>query len=227
MTVVDADLPATDESGNAKKYTDEEVKAAMSKALEGAKEAVKTVATDGEEHKGERYAEVPEVVAEYLFFANRKAGDAVVLKDADNNRYLAVAFEDRYPDETVKPHLYIIASKETSSKTIMDEWKKGAANQDAFAELYAKYDESGNEMFLYTALDVNYFAGNAIGDWLAEEKEVGEVFGADLETGYNYVVYYAGQSEPAWKTAAEEAVLTNKVDAYMSRITTSISIEYK
>ena len=145
MTIVKAELPTTapdgtvekDEEGNEIAYepTEEEIAAAMEEAKKEAEKAEKKVAKDGDEYLGKSYSAANTKVRDFLFEEGRKAGDTTIVEDTNLNRYLVVAFDDRYRDETQTYDFRLIFSTTTDAQTILDEWKAGEATEESFQEL--------------------------------------------------------------------------------------------
>lgn len=227
LTVISTALPETDENGNSISYTDDEILKAAEEAKVQAKEAEKTIAQDGEAHVGEKYSDLTStMLADYLYYSGRKAGDTTILSDSTNSQLLVVAFEGRYPDTSVKHDVQLIISNSANAQTILDAWEKGTASEEYFLELVETYDTSGNEGSLYSGVSSTFFSNDEVAEWLSEDRKAGDVFGVDLESGHSYVFYYLGGSEPAWITTVRDQLLNDRLTTFMSDATSTIKMDY-
>lgn len=230
MTIFDAELQTTttDKDGNEVAYTptEDEIAAAMKDAKKEADAAVKTIAKEGTEYLQGRYTGMVTVLGEYLYDESRKAGDTVVLEDTDNNRYLAVAFEKRYLNDEPTHNFRMIATEEGGAAAILKDWEAGDGTEKSFIKLVQMHDLAGavNDG-LQSCVPVSTFKGTQLADWLSEEREAGDVFGATLDDGYDYVVYYVGTDLPAWKNEIKSLLIYSETTMIMQNITNSVEIE--
>lgn len=236
MTIVEAELPTTapdgtvekDKDGNVIAYepTKEEIEAAMKEAKKAAQEAEKTVAKDGEEYLAERASSVKSLVKEFLFDESRKSGDTAIVEDTSYNRYLVVSFDKRYRDESDTYDVRMIYSTATKAQTILDEWKAGEATEESFQQLVAKYDEAGGASTggLYSGVTASYF-GTDFAEWFEAKRAAGDTTAVSTEDGSNYVLYYVGENEVAWKLEAENVLLEAALTAFMEEAAAEMEIE--
>ncbi len=230
---ISADLPATttDEAGNEVEYqpTEEELKAAMEEAKKKAEEKRATVATEGEEHinVSMQNSYFHESLHAFLYEDGRKAGDTSVMENTPYNGYLVASFEKRYLDETPTESARVIITSSTDAQTILDEWKAGAATEESFIEILAKYDEAGSIINdgLYGGI-----AKGAVNDelyaWLsAPERKAGDTVAMNIEGEANYVMYYVGKTEPRWMNMIRNTLLTQTMDEYLNALMKDYLIE--
>lgn len=230
---ISADLPATttDEAGNEVEYqpTEEELKAAMAEAKKTAEEKRATVATEGEEHinVSMQNSYFHESLHAFLYEDGRKAGDTSVMENTPYNGYLVASFEKRYLDETPTESARVIITSSTDAQTILDEWKAGAATEESFIEILAKYDEAGSIINdgLYGGI-----AKGAVNDelysWLsAPERKAGDTVAKNIEGEANYVMYYVGKTDPRWMSMIRNTLLTQTMDEYLNALMKDYLIE--
>lgn len=227
LTVINNSLPDTDESGKKITYTDEQILKASEDAKKAAKEALETVAQDGEEHIGEAHSELSTVLADYLFFGTRKAGDTIILNDSVNKQLLVVAFENRYRDESRDHDVKLIISNAVNAETIMEDWKKGDATEARFDEFFTTYDTSGNEDGIYNGVSETFFGNDEIEEWLKGNRKEGDTLGVNMDNGHTYVLYYKNASEESWITTVRDTLHNGRISELMSDATSMIKMDYK
>lgn len=228
-----ADLPTTttDAEGNEVAYqpTEEETKAAMEAAKKQADEAEATVAQKGEAHVNEsmQNSYFHENLYNFLYDTSRKPGDTCVVENTPYNGYLVASFDKRYLDETPTESARVIITSTTDAQTILDEWKAGAATEESFIEILAKYDEAGS--IINDGLYGGIGAGMVNEDlyaWLsAPERKAGDTTAMNIEGEANYVLYYVGETEPRWMTLISNTLLSEEMSTYMEELVASYNIE--
>lgn len=230
---ISADLPTTttDEAGNEVEYepTEEELKAAMEEAKKKAEEKRATVAEEGEEYinASMQNSYFHESLHAFLYEDGRKAGDTSVMENTPYNGYLVASFEKRYLDETPTESARVIITSSTDAQTILDEWKAGEATEESFIELLAKYDEAGS------IINDGLYGGIAAGSvneelfaWMsAPERKVGDTLAKNIEGEANYVLYYAGKTEPKWMITIRNTLLSQTMDEYLNGLMKDYLIE--
>ncbi len=228
-----ADLPATttDAEGNEVAYqpTEEETKAAMEAAKKLADEAEATVAQKGEAHINEsmQTSYFHENLYNFLYDNARKPGDTCVVENTPYNGYLVASFDKRYLDETPTESARVIITSSTDAQTILDEWKAGAATEESFIEILAKYDEAGSIINdgLYGGIS-STMVNEDIYAWLsAPERKAGDTTAMNIEGEANYVLYYVGKTQPRWMTLISNTLLAEEMTIYMEELTSAYSIE--
>lgn len=232
---VNAELPTTapdgtvqkDEEGNEIPYepTEEEVAAAMKKAYQEAQKLEKTVATEGEVYTGVATTYLNSNLKEFMLDESRKPGDTTIVEVAASNRYLVASFDARYRKETPTYDIRMIYSASADAQTILDEWKAGAATEESFVELVAKYDEMGMGAAggLYSGMEASDLDA-AIEEWLLEERTAGDTFAVKTEQEESYVIYYVGENEPTWKLNATASLVNAAMTAFVEDATANIEI---
>lgn len=237
MTTIKAELPTTnpdgsvpvDEEGNEVAYepTEEEIVAAMAEAKKEAEEAVKTVATDGEVYTNQVRASINSNISSWLFEDGRKAGDTYVAEDTINNAYIVVAFDKRYRDDTPSTDMRIIMTTTTDSETILTEWESGAKTEDSFIQLVSKYDEVGSSSYggLYEGLSAAVLP-EGMAEWATDSaRKAGDTFAINVEEDYNYVCYYVGANDPAWKNNIRSILLGDIMTNYLNDLSQGYEVK--
>ncbi|MBO5346741.1 MAG: SurA N-terminal domain-containing protein [Lachnospiraceae bacterium] len=228
-----ADLPSTttDAEGNEVAYqpTEEETKAAMEEAKKLADEAEATVAQKGEAHVNEsmQTSYFHENLYNFLFDNSRKPGDTCVVENTPYNGYLVASFDKRYLDETPTESARVIITSSTDAQTILDEWKAGAATEESFIEILAKYDEAGSIINdgLYGGIS-NNMVNEDIYAWLsAPERKAGDTTAMNIEGEANYVLYYVGKTQPRWMSLISNTLLAEEMAVYMEELVAPYAIE--
>ncbi len=239
MTIVEAELPTTnpdgsmptDEQGNEIPYepTEEEIATAMAAAKVKAKEAEKTVATDGEAHinMNQQESYINPLIMDFLFDEGRKAGDTYVAEDPTYNRYLVVSFDGRYRNDTPTSDVRVIMSTLMPSETILTEWQTGEATEDSFIALVEKYDEAGASSVggLVTGLSTSFMA-EEMADWLTDpQRQEGDTFAIDVENEANYVLYYLKKNDAAWEINIRQLLLGETMTEYLDGLSAEFTVE--
>ncbi len=228
-----ADLPSTttDAEGNEIEYqpTEEETKVAMEAAKKQADEAEATVAQKGEAHVNEsmQTSYFHENLYNFLYDESRKPGDTCVVENTPYNGYLVASFDKRYLDETPTESARVIITASTDAQTILDEWKAGAATEESFIEILAKYDEAGSIINdgLYGGIS-STMVNEDIYAWLsAPERKAGDTTAMNIEGEANYVLYYVGKTEPRWMSLISNTLLAEEMTVYMEELTSTYTIE--
>ncbi len=219
---------ATDETAEeAYEPSEAEIEKAMADAKVMADAAEAMVATEGELMENVTMAQATSAISDWLFAAERKAGDTTVIQDDINNQYYVLAFEKRYLDESPSADVRILITQEKVGQDLLDEWKKGEATEDSFADLCAEYsiDSSATNGGLCEGVSKSEMS-DELSAWLFDEARVsGDSVAIDAEDGYDYVMYYVGTNEPAWKLNIKSTLLSDIMDAYLEEITASITVE--
>lgn len=207
--------------------------AEIAKAMEDAKvladAAVDTVTAEGELNENMQYADISNVIRDWLFDETRKEGDTTVMEDTVNNQYYVVSFVKRYLDETPSANARIIMAADGNGDAILEEWKNGDATEESFGLLADQYNEGTS----YTA-EGGYYEGLTSGSmqeevdtWLFKEsRAVGDT--AVITTaadGNVYVLYYAGPNDAEWKMTARAEILAEVMENYLQEISKDFTVE--
>lgn len=228
---VKAEIPegetTTDEDGKETKAepTEEQIAEAMEAAKKLADEKLETVDADGELKENVKKAAASSVYEEWLFEAERKAGDTTVIEDKTNNRYFVLQFEGRYLDEANTVNVRVISTTEDKGEAILEEWNNTGANEDAFSALAEKYSE---ETFTEGGLFENLTAtalSDELSTWMLDEtRKAGDVTAIKATDGLNYVLYYVSEGQAEWKVAIENVLKSKLMQEYMTGITESFEV---
>lgn len=235
MTIVEADLPTAapdgsttvDENGNEVAYepTEEEIAGAMADAREAADAAEDTILADGDPYEGQSSSSVNYLIREWLFDETRVKGDTTVVEDTTGNRYLVVGFDQRYRDETPTVDMRAVVTQTGDAQSILAEWQSGEATEESFIELCGKYDENGVEEGLYEGVEADSMSED-MNAWMADtSRQAGDTAAFTDDNGYNYVFYYLGTNDPAWKMNIYDLLLSQTMSDYLDTIAEGVAVE--
>ncbi len=120
-----------------------------------------------------------------------------------------------YIDETATVNVrHILLSSEDKAKEVLNEWKKGAATADSFAELAKKHTEdpgSKESGGLYEDVSKGEMV-EAFDTWIfADGRKVGDTDIVKTDYGY-HVMYFVGEGSKAWELNAENAMVAENTD---------------
>ena len=208
--------------------SDAEIAKAMEDAKVLADDAEQTVAKDGEAHENEKKSSVNYLISDWLFDDARKAGDTTVITNDNSHCYYAVAFENRYLDETPSADVrVIIPTEDKTGEEILEEWKNGAATEDSFAELCKKYTqdtsavENGGLFEQVTKTGMTEELSNWIFDTSRQAGDTVAITVSDT----TYVLYYIGQDQPEWKINIKNTLVSDTMSQHMQDITADVTVE--
>lgn len=234
MNIVAAELPTAapdgsvtlDENGNEVAYqpTEEETAAAMEAAKKEAEDAMASMLTDDNFHEAQSYSYTNYLLSSWLFDEARAEGDTTIVEDSATHRYLAASFGRRYRMETPTVDIRAIVTQSTDAQSILDEWKNGAATEESFIELCGRYDENGAEDGLYEGIEVDSMS-EEMNAWLGDAGRQAGDTAAFTEDGANYVFYYVGSNDPAWKLSIHDLLLNQTMTDYLERISENMTVE--
>ncbi len=240
MTIVAAQLPTAapdgsvtlDEEGNEVPYepTEEEIAAAMEKAKEDADTAEITIMAGGDAYEAQSYAYSNYLLKDWLFDENRTSGDTTVVEDNTGHRYLVAGYERRYRVETPTVDIRAIVRSSTdtadiSAQSILEEWQNGPATEESFIELCDRYDENGIEGGLYEGVGTDSMSEN-MNAWMADAgRQAGDTAVFTQENGYDYVLYYVGTDDPAWKLTIRDLLLNQTMTEYLEGISENVAVD--
>lgn len=222
VITVEAELPEEETEP-----TDEQVTAAMEAAKEVADGKLAVLDTEGVLTEGAKYSSTSGYYVDWLYDAERKAGDTTVIEDTTNNKYYVVKFEKRYLSDRNSVNTRIIATAEDKGAAIVEEWKNTGANEDAFKALVTKYSEdtySNTNGGLYEGV-VKSDLSTDLGNWLWDESRVtGDVGTVSVEGGYYYVLYYLGQGDVEWKASIDATLRSGQMEAFVLEKTEALEV---
>ncbi len=228
VITIDAELPTQapgTEGESDEKYepTEAEVQAAMIDAKKKAEAAKATVAAEGDTREAYSYASMSSLFGDWMFDEARKAGDVLMVEDADNNRYQVVAFEKRYLEEIPTANARIITTDKNPQK-ILDTWTKGDATEESFITLVEQYDTSTTVDGLYEGL-LEYTLPYEVADWMfAEERAVGDTTAIEVEGGSSYVIYFKGMGDSEWKQEIKSGLANTYMAEYVGNLTGDMEV---
>ncbi len=216
------------EAAEEEKYepSEAEIEAAMKEAKKAAEEALKSVAKDGELKENYTKSYTNTIYSDWLFDASRKAGDTTMVEDTTNHRYYVVAFEKRYLKEEPTANARVIVTEEGDGQAILDEWKKGAATEESFIELFKKYSDD-----LYNTVDGLYegMAASMLDEemaaWLfAEERKDGDTTAIVMQDAADYVIYFKEFGDYEWKLNIQNTLVSTAMSEYITGLMEDIEV---
>lgn len=235
MAIVEAELPTAasdgsvtlDDDGNEVAYqpTEEETATAMEAAKKQAEGALASIVTEDNFQEAQGNSAVNYLLRSWMFDEARAEGDTTVVEDATNHRYLAASFGRRYRVETPTVDVRAILTQSADAQTILTEWQNGAATEESFIELCDKYDENGVEEGLYEGI-VSDNMNEDMRTWLSDTvRQNGDTAAFTGEDGTNYVFYYIGTNDPAWRLTIRSLLLNQTMTEYLEQISESVTVE--
>lgn len=237
------DSTASTETEETYEPSEAEIEFAMNEAKAEAEEQLKKIQTEGELQTNVQRSNLASRIREWLFDAERKAGDTTIIEDDTNYLYYVLAFENRYLDETPTVDMRVIVlPEETASgegetagtagvtgEAVLEEWKSGAATEESFAELADRYNSSeliSSEGGIIEGFEPGQ-AADELAVWLEDAgRAAGDtvVLSPGVDS-YTYVLYFVGRNEPAWKLDASNNVLTNTMTDYLEEISAGYEVK--
>lgn len=213
---------------NLETCTDEEYNTAMIAAHSKAESIVGSVEVTGELKECAVKNDMSDKLAEWLLSKDRVAGDRAVVDDNDNSTIYAVKFLNRYRDEspTVDIRAVITTSEDVTADAMLQEWEAGEKTEDSFVELVKKYTEDTNvSEGLYQGVTKYGMEIEELSKWMfdASRKE-GDTTAVTSEDGYKYVVYFKNTNDPDYKFAIKEAVLNERMTAYVDDLMADVEV---
>ncbi|MCQ2538894.1 MAG: hypothetical protein MJ114_00460 [Acetatifactor sp.] len=205
-----------------------EVEFAMKEAKGKADAALKNIDKDGEVKENIKGSAMTNVVREWLFAAERKAGDTAVLENTSGRSYYVVKFNKRYLDETVSKDARIIIADPALAQAYLNEWKSGAATEESFAEIADQYnneDVTAAKGGLYEGL-LATSVPEGMDTWLYEEgrKKGDTTVIAPEGDEFAYVVYFVGDNDPEWKLSVKSTLQSDAVNTYINDLIAGYSV---
>ncbi len=205
--------------------SEEEIAERMALAKEKAEALKEEVEAEDNLHEKSSYYATDSTIREYVFSADRKAGDTEVIEDLEGNRYLVVKFVKKYRDEeaTVDVYAVVVDSEEQSAEEVYNTWKTSGETEENFKKVCV--DNGGTEEAFEGVTPSNL--GGDMEEWLAaKERNKGDVsFFADEEDGYGYVFYYIGQNKPVYYLNIKSVLTGENMSAYVEEIKQGYSVE--
>lgn len=208
-----------------------EIAAAMEAAKSNADKLLLTIQTAGSRMVNVRRSDAVYLLRDWLFAADRVAGDTTVIEDTTNNRYYVLAFEQRYLDNTKAADIRMIRTTGDMGQTILDEWKSGAATEESFAELYEKYkdpDMDSTSGGLYEAL-ASSSVPDEVKSWVFSDQRVsGETAViSPASSQYTFVIYYIAPNQEEWALEIQDTLQSERISDYIDELIDSVEVEDK
>ena len=257
----------TDAEGNSIAPTEEESKAAKAKAEAAAADVLaRFKAGESLEKLAEEYEDIATyydqeevsytggVVQEWVFDADRKAGDAdsldsgaacyvVTFHSRARNDYFPVNVRhilckvddstlDVEADDYESKRQVLIDLAKAEAEALLEEYNKGAKTAESFAELASKNsDDTGsvNNGGLYSNVPKGQMVPE-FNDWIFDEsRQVGDTGIIFVEaanyTGY-HVMYFDGVSEtPYWRMQVEDTMRSNDYNEWYTSLSEGLTAE--
>ena len=205
-------------------HTEEEYQAAIESQVKSA--------------KAEKYAyEATSDAGKWLFNSERKPNDTYEFEGTSSYNVIMV-LKPSYRDESIKKNIrHILFTKdkyETDEKAkemadkVYDEWKKGAATEESFAELAKKYTEdpgSSENGGLYE----DVYEGQMVqefNDWVFDpERKTGDT--GIVKTTYGYhIMYFVSNSIPAWKSSVDKYLRRSDYNEKYEEDAKNVTVEF-
>lgn len=208
--------------------SDAEIEKAMSDARELATKALATVKTEGEQVVGISYATANNTIRDWLYDDARKAGNTTVLEDTSSHIVYTVAFEKKYRDETPTADVRImVADTQEQAQEVYNTWNGNGATEENFIDLCnGKYAELAvAEDGLLQGITKNEDLYEELLDWIyAEGRKTGDCEVINVPDVASFVIYYVGESKPAWYHTIENDLRSTAVNDYIEQIKETVQV---
>jgi len=236
-----ASVPTKDAEGNDIEMTDDEKAAALAEASELQSDLAESlqIRLDADEDAAalaEEYADslyssdistskvgssVSSTYSEWLTDPARKAGDTTIAEYESStvHNYYVIRYEGRElvkaPSNDVR---HILVEDEATAKALLEEYKAGAATEDAFSALAAEHStDTGSAanggLITGVAADGSYVEN--FQNWAVDPaRKAGDTGIVDSDFGW-HIMYYVGEGDPIWKLTADNGL---RNDAYSALI---------
>lgn len=232
VLTVEADLninhiESTDYEGG-EEPTEEEIEAAMKLAYDEAEKKLAVVEKEGELQENVTYSACSDVVRDYLFDEERKAGDTDIFEDMDNHTCQVVKFVKRYLNQQNTVDMYaIIVEADKNPEDVLNEWKSKGETEDNFKALakeYAAKTNSSSEGY-FEGVDASSLE-DELSSWLLDaNRQKGDTEAIKLESGYGYIIYYLGTNKPVYYQDIKSLLVSQYMDEYMETLTRDANVQ--
>ncbi len=216
------------ESSESSGETAESSEDALNKAIESAVDAAYT----------KKYGyEVTSDAGKWIFDSSRKQNDTYIVNGSDNYTVLLMmkpAYRDESINKNVRHILVTSSTYETDEKAkkkadeILEEYNSGEKTAEAFGKLAQKYTEdpgSKNTGGLYENVSEGQMV-TEFNDWIFDESRKPGDTGI-VKTSYGYhVMYFVGDSLPAWQTAIDTALRTEAFNDHYNKLKEKYTVEF-
>ena len=207
-------------------YTEEEFQAAV-------KSQVESTLT-------QKYAyEATTEAGKWLFDSSRKANDTYVFEGTSSYNVVMI-LKTPYRDESINKNVrHILFTSDTSgsdaeakkeAEKVYEEWKKGAATEESFAELAAQYNINSDPSSAASGgLHEDVYEGQMVtefNDWVFDPaRKPGDT--GIVKTAYGYhIMYFVGDSMQAWKSSIDAVMRRDDYSEKYEELEGSITVEF-
>ena len=172
-------------------------------------------------------------LVQWLFAADRKVGDIIVIEDEDEDLgtftayaycVTAVAARDEYI--TANMAYAMFPTSEGASLTAANALKQsltGVTTAEAFEEIMKDQSSSGHSVM--ENMSKNYFGYEEVDEFLfAEGRQAGDCEVINCGTDYIATILYMGQGDAAWYAQAKSGALNEKMTAWYEEIKTTYTV---
>lgn len=171
-------------------------------------------------------AESSDELAKWLFAADRKVGDTLVIEDEDEEKgtytvyaycVSATAYRDEYV--TVNMAYAMFPAAEGASSTTAAALKDKLANvttAEGFEE--AMKDQANSGHGVMENLLKGQFGFDAVDEYLYAERKAGDCEVINCGTDYIAVILYMGEGDVAWHASAATSALNEQMSAWYEEI---------
>lgn len=183
----------------------------------------------------------------WIFDSKRKSGDTTVIEtETGYNVYMIAktAYRDESINKNVRHILIKAIDEDEASKSgveprsdeeakakaeeIYEEWKKGEATEDTFAEMAMNYSEDTGSA-ANGGLYENVYEGQMVpefNDWLFDpSRKAGDTGIVKTQFGY-HIMYFSGSCDPSWQITADTALRTNDMKKKYDEFSEKYKVEY-
>lgn len=175
----------------------------------------------------------------WLFDEKRKVNDTYVF-EGTSSYTVVMLVKTPYRDESINKNVrHILFTSETygsdanakkQADTVYEEWKKGAATEESFAQLATKYNaDSDTGSAANGGLYENVYQGQMVtefNDWLFDEnRKEGDTGIVKTDYGY-HIMYYVGDSMPVWKLSVDSVLRRTDYSEKYAELADSIKVEF-
>ncbi len=207
-------------------HTEEEYKTAIESQIESAKVT--------------KYAyEATTEAGKWLFDSGRNANDTYVFEGTSSYNVVMI-LKTPYRDESINKNVRHIlftadtygsdANAKKKADEVYEEWQKGEADEESFGKLATIYNaDSDSGSAANGGLYKDVYQGQMVtefNDWVfAPERKEGDT--GIVKTTYGYhIMYYVGDSMPAWKSSVDSVLRRTAYNDAYSEVEKTVTIEF-
>lgn len=207
-------------------HTEEEYQTAIESQIESAKVT--------------KYAyEATTEAGKWLFDSSRNVNDTYVFEGTSSYNVVMI-LKTPYRDESINKNVRHIlftadtygsdANAKKKADEVYEEWKKGEATEESFGKLATIYNaDSDSGSAANGGLYKDVYQGKMVtefNDWVFDtERKEGDT--GIVKTTYGYhIMYYVGDSLPAWKSSVDSVLRRTAYNDAYSEVEKTINIEF-